>query len=131
MPRLCIPGSVSVGRGAERVVHDSIIFFSSCRLVLASLVFELLPQFPGVDRIPPVHQQGEAIVKHDDEKNGPLVPPDFDLQSAKNLEMNGIFTRRRIVTSYRNESEMALYGTIRKEGFGYNAKYYSNTLTDL
>lgn len=72
-----------------------------------------------------------VIVKYDPEKDGPLVPLDFDLQSAKNLEMNSIFTRRRIVTSYRNESEMALYGTIRKEGFGYNAKYYSNTLTDL
>lgn len=72
-----------------------------------------------------------VIIKYDTEKDGPLVPLDFDLQSAKNLEMNSIFTRRRIVTTYRNESEMALYGTVRKEGFGYNAKYYSNTLTDL
>lgn len=72
-----------------------------------------------------------VIVKYDPEKDGRLVPLDFDLQSAKNLEMNSIRTRRHIVTTYRNESEMALYGTIRKEGFGYNAKYYSSTLTDL
>ena len=71
------------------------------------------------------------IIKYDPEKDGPLVPLDFDLQSAKNLEMNRIFTRRRIVTSYMKESELVLYGTIRKDGFGYNTRYYSNTLTDL
>jgi len=72
-----------------------------------------------------------VIVKYDFEKDGPLVPLDFDLLSAKNLEMNSIFAHRRCITEYRNESEMILYNSVRKEGFGYNARYFSSTLTDL
>jgi len=73
-----------------------------------------------------------VVVKYDGlEKNGKLVPLDFHLQSAKNMEMNKIISRRQLVASYGTESEKTLYGTVFKKGFGYNAKYYSTVLTDL
>jgi len=65
------------------------------------------------------------------QKNGPLKPLDFHLQSAKDMEMNKIMTRRRLVTSYYTDVEKTIYGTIRKDGVGHKAKYYSSILTDL
>lgn len=73
-----------------------------------------------------------VVIKYDSiEKSGPLVPLDFDLQSAKNIEMNRILSRRKLVTNYCTDTERALYGTVVKSGFGHRAKYYSTTLTDL
>ena len=72
-----------------------------------------------------------VVVMYDPNNDGPLIPLDVDLDALKNLEMNMVMNRRKVITLFRDAADREFYGTIYRRYAGHKARFFPTLLTHM